>query len=41
MTRIFAIKEKALLNKVSIGTKIQFMVTNVNSQLTITDLQPT
>lgn len=41
MTMIFVVKDKALLDRTSVGAKIQFMVTNENGQLTITDLQPT
>lgn len=41
MTMIFVVKDKALLDKTTVGAKIQFMVTNENGQLTITDLQPT
>ena len=40
MTMVFAAKDKALLDKTSVGAKIQFMVTNENGQMTVTDIQP-
>jgi Cu/Ag efflux protein CusF len=40
MTMVFVAKDKALLDKTSVGAKIQFMVTNENGQMTVTDIQP-
>lgn len=40
MTMVFVAKDKALLDKTSVGAKIQFMVTNENGQMTATDIQP-
>ncbi len=40
MTMVFVVKDKALLDKTAVGTKIQFMVTNENGQMTVTDIQP-
>jgi Cu/Ag efflux protein CusF len=40
MTMVFTAKDKALLDKTSVGAKIQFMVTNENGQMTVTDIQP-
>ena len=40
MTMVFMAKDKALLDKTSVGAKIQFMVTNENGQMTVTDIQP-
>src|SRR3990167_1349937 len=41
MTMVFVVKDKALLDKTTVGAKIQFMVTNENGQMTVTDIQPT
>ena len=40
MTMVFVAKDKALLDKTSVGAKIQFMATNENGQMTVTDIQP-
>lgn len=40
MTMVFVVKDKALLDKTAVGAKIQFMATNENSQMTVTDIQP-
>ena len=40
MTMVFVVKDKALLEKTSVGAKIQFMATNENGQMTVTDIQP-
>lgn len=40
MTMVFVAKDKALLDKTSVGAKIQFMASNENGQMTVTDIQP-
>jgi Cu/Ag efflux protein CusF len=40
MTMVFVVKDKALLDAVPVGAKIQFMATNENGQMTVTDIQP-
>ena len=40
MTMVFVAKDKALLDKTSVGAKIQFMATNEKGQMTVTDIQP-
>jgi Cu/Ag efflux protein CusF len=40
MTMVFVVKDKALLDKTAVGAKIQFMATNENGQMTVTDIQP-
>jgi Cu/Ag efflux protein CusF len=40
MTMVFVVKDKALLDKTTVGAKIQFMVTTENGQMTVTDIQP-
>ena len=40
MTMVFVVKDKALLDKTTVGAKIQFMATNENGQMTVTDIQP-
>lgn len=40
MTMVFVVKDKALLNKTTVGAKIRFMATNENGQMTVTDIQP-
>ena len=40
MTMVFVAKDKALLDKTSVGARIQFMATNENGQMTVTDIQP-
>ncbi len=40
MTMVFVAKDKALLDKTSVGAKIQFMATNENGQMMVTDIQP-
>jgi Cu/Ag efflux protein CusF len=40
MTMVFVVRDKALLDKVSVGAKVRFMVTNENGQMTVTDIQP-
>jgi len=39
MTMVFVAKDKALLDKTTVGAKIQFMATNENGQMTVTDIQ--
>jgi Cu(I)/Ag(I) efflux system periplasmic protein CusF len=39
MTMVFVAKDKALLDKTSVGAKIQFMAINENGQMTVTDIQ--
>jgi Cu/Ag efflux protein CusF len=40
MTMVFVAKDKALLEKATVGGKIRFMATNENGQMTVTDIQP-
>jgi len=40
MTMVFVVKDRALLDKTSVGARIQFMATNENGQMTVTDIQP-
>lgn len=40
MTMVFVVKDKALLDKASVGAKIRFMATSENGQMTVTDIQP-
>ena len=40
MTMVFVVKDTALLDKTSVGAKIQFMATNEKGQMTVTDIQP-
>ncbi|MDX9970148.1 MAG: copper-binding protein [Hydrogenophaga sp.] len=40
MTMVFVAKDKALLDKAAVGARIQFMATNENGQMTVTDIQP-
>lgn len=40
MTMVFVVKDKALLDKSAVGTKIQFMAMNENGQMVVTDIQP-
>ena len=40
MTMVFVVKGTALLDKTSVGAKIQFMATNEKGQMTVTDSQP-
>jgi Cu(I)/Ag(I) efflux system protein CusF len=40
MTMVFVVKDKALLDKTTVGAKVQFMATNENGQMTVTDIQP-
>ncbi|MBK6387569.1 MAG: copper-binding protein [Rhodoferax sp.] len=40
MTMVFVVKDKALLDKTTVGAKIQFMAMNENGQMTVTDIQP-
>ena len=40
MTMVFVVKDKVLLDKTSVGARIQFMATNENGQMTVTDIQP-
>ncbi|MDO9253754.1 copper-binding protein [Hydrogenophaga sp.] len=40
MTMVFVVKDKALLDAVPVGAKIQFMATNENGQMMVTDIQP-
>lgn len=39
MTMVFVAKDKALLDKIAVGAKIQFMVTNENGLMMVTDIQ--
>lgn len=40
MTMVFVVKDKVLLDKTTVGAKIQFMATNENGQMMVTDIQP-
>ena len=40
MTMVFVVKDKALLDKTAVGSKIQFMAMNEKGQMTVTDIQP-
>ena len=40
VTMVFVVKDKALLDKTTVGAKIQFMAMNENGQMTVTDIQP-
>ena len=40
MTMVFVAKDKALLDKTTVGAKVQFMATNENGQMMVTDIQP-
>ena len=40
MTMVFVVKDKALLDKTTVGSKIRFMAINENSQMTVTDIEP-
>ena len=40
MTMVFVVKDKALLDKTTVGAKVQFIATNENGQMTVTDIQP-
>jgi Cu/Ag efflux protein CusF len=40
MTMVFVVKDKALLDAVPVGAKIQVMATNENGQMMVTDIQP-
>ena len=40
MTMVFVVKDKALLDKTTVGAKVQFMATNENGQMMVTDIQP-
>ena len=39
MTMVFAVKDKALLEKVKPGDKVKFSATNEGGKLTVTDIQ--
>ena len=39
MTMVFAVKDKALLDKVQVGQKIQFVVVMEGSKMVVTDIQ--
>ena len=41
MTMVFVVRDKTLLDKTTVGAKIQFMATSENGQMTVTDIQPT
>ena len=38
---VFVVRDKTLLDKTTVGAKIQFMATSENGQMTVTDIQPT
>lgn len=40
MTMVFVVKDKTLLDQVTVGAKVRFMVTHENGQMTVTDIQP-
>ncbi|MDI6747845.1 MAG: copper-binding protein [Rhodocyclaceae bacterium] len=40
MSMVFNVKDKALLDKATVGAKIQFMVSSENGRMTVTDIQP-
>jgi Cu(I)/Ag(I) efflux system protein CusF len=39
MTMVFAVKDKALLDKTGVGAKIRFMAVHENGQMLVTDIQ--
>lgn len=40
MTMVFAVKDKSQLDAVKVGDQVQFMVTNDNGKMVVTDIQP-
>ena len=40
MTMVFAVRDKALLDKLKTGDKVRFKVVNDGGKLTVTDIQP-
>lgn len=40
MTMVFSVKDKAALEKVEVGQKIQFMVMQENGKMIVADIQP-
>lgn len=40
MTMVFTVRDKALLDKVSVGNKVRFHVVSENGLMVVTDLQP-
>ena len=40
MTMVFVVRDRALLDKTTVGARILFMATNENGQMTVTDIQP-
>lgn len=40
MTMIFVVKDKAMLEKVKVGDKIRFMVTQEDGKMVVTEIQP-
>jgi Cu(I)/Ag(I) efflux system protein CusF len=40
MTMVFTVKDKALLDNVKVGDKIQFMVINEDGKMVVTQIQP-
>lgn len=40
MTMVFVVKDKALLDKTTVGAKILFMAHYDNGQMTVTEIQP-
>ncbi|MDQ3060884.1 MAG: copper-binding protein [Pseudomonadota bacterium] len=41
MTMVFTVKDKALLDNVKVGNKIEFMVIRENGRMVVTQIQPT
>lgn len=40
MTMVFAVKDKAMLDKVQVGEKVQFIVIQDAGKMVVTDIQP-
>jgi Cu(I)/Ag(I) efflux system protein CusF len=40
MTMVFVVRDRALLDKTTVGARILFMATNENGQMTASDIQP-
>ncbi|WP_310568428.1 copper-binding protein [Hydrogenophaga sp.] len=40
MTMVFVVKDKALLDAVSVGAKVRFMAVRENGRMVVTDIQP-
>lgn len=40
MTMVFVVKDAALLDKTSVGARVQFMAVSENGRMTVTEIQP-